>query len=228
MRRILASGRRSRCSEANRQRRRQGDLRHGGREREIGPPRKTATSNTSRSGPGWRCHGDHRTPPGAVRPAGREGPVYIDTQRWALEPWEGEDPPGLAKTWSRKPRFAVNGSRSCAELAIVHHLRNEGWHGVWVNSFGRRELRSEWFPAPAASTLAETGARPGRCRSSRLRTAKPSAARHSPRAGRTLPPFRTPSTWRCCASDGAQISHSERLPTQPSIACANSEGTQPG
>jgi hypothetical protein len=29
---------------------------------------------------------------------------------------------------------------------------------VWVNSFGPRELRSEWFPAPAVKTLAETGA----------------------------------------------------------------------
>jgi hypothetical protein len=89
---------------------------------------------------------------------GREKPVYIATQRWALEPWEGEDPPSLAKIWSRKPKFAVNGNRSCAELAIVHHLRDEGWHGVWVNSFGPRELRSEWFPAPAVKTLAETGA----------------------------------------------------------------------
>ena len=89
---------------------------------------------------------------------GREEPVYIATQRWALEPWEGEDPPGLAKIWSRKPKFAVNGCRSCAELAIVHHLRGDGWDGVWVNSFGPRELRSKWFPAPAAKTLAETGA----------------------------------------------------------------------
>ena len=70
----------------------------------------------------------------------------------------GEDPPSLAKIWSRKPKFAVNGSRSCAELAIVHHLRDQGRHGVWVNSFGPRELRSCWFPAPAAKTLAETGA----------------------------------------------------------------------
>jgi hypothetical protein len=52
----------------------------------------------------------------------REEPVYIATGRWAFERWEGEDPPGLAKIWSRKPKFAVNGSRSCAELAIVHHL----------------------------------------------------------------------------------------------------------
>ena len=97
-------------------------------------------------------------PPTRFDLPGRDEPVYIATQRWALEPWEGEDPPSLAKIWSRKPKFAVNGSRSCAELAIVHHLRDEGWHGVWVNSFGPRELRSEWFPAPAVKTLAETGA----------------------------------------------------------------------
>ena len=97
-------------------------------------------------------------PPTRFDLPGRGEPVCIATQRWALEPWEGEDPPGLAKIWSRKPKFAVNGSRSCAELAIVHHLRNQGWHGIWVNSFGPRELRSEWFPAPAVKTLAETGA----------------------------------------------------------------------
>ena len=34
---------------------------------------------------------------------------------------------------------------------------SDGWHGIWVNSY-RRELRSEWFPAPAVRTLAETGA----------------------------------------------------------------------
>ncbi len=76
---------------------------------------------------------------------------------WVLEPWEGEDPPRLVAPWGRKPKFAVNGSRSCAELAIVDHLRADGWHGVWVNAF-RSELRSEWFPAPAAKTLAQTGA----------------------------------------------------------------------
>ena len=40
----------------------------------------------------------------------------------------------------------------------MHHLQDDGWRGVWVNSFGPRELRSEWFPAPAVKTLAETGA----------------------------------------------------------------------
>jgi len=50
--------------------------------------------------------------------------VHIRTQEWALERWEGQDPPGLAVPWARKPKFSVDGSRSCAELAIVHHLRS--------------------------------------------------------------------------------------------------------
>ena len=72
----------------------------------------------------------------------------------------GRRRPAGARTqvWAIKPKFAVNGNRSCAELAIVHHLRDKGWHGVWVSAYGPRELRSEWFPAPAAKTLAETGA----------------------------------------------------------------------
>ena len=83
--------------------------------------------------------------------------VQIRTQRWALEPWEGEDLPGLATPWARKPKFSVRGCRSCAELAVVDHLRADGWRGVWVNAF-RGELRSQWFPAPAVKTLAEAGA----------------------------------------------------------------------
>jgi hypothetical protein len=83
--------------------------------------------------------------------------VHIRTQEWALERWEGQDQPGLAVPWARKPKFSVDGSRSCAELAIVHHLRAGGWDGVWVNAF-RGELRTQWFPAPAARRLAEVGA----------------------------------------------------------------------
>ena len=52
----------------------------------------------------------------------------------------------------------VNGRRSCAELAIVHHLRDDGWDGLWVSAYGPRELRSKWFPAPAVKTITETGA----------------------------------------------------------------------
>ena len=75
--------------------------------------------------------------------------VHIRTQQWALERREGEDEPGLAVPWARKPKFSVNEDRSCAELAIVHHLQARGWNGVWVNAF-RGELRTQWFPAPAA------------------------------------------------------------------------------
>ena len=40
----------------------------------------------------------------------------------------------------------------------MHHLRDDGWDGVWVSAYGPRELRSEWFPSPAVKTIAETGA----------------------------------------------------------------------
>jgi hypothetical protein len=83
--------------------------------------------------------------------------VHMRTQEWALERWEGEDPPGLAVPWARKPKFSVNGSRSCAELAIVHHLRVGGWGAVWVNAF-HGEMRTQWFPALAARRLGEVGA----------------------------------------------------------------------
>jgi len=83
--------------------------------------------------------------------------VHIRTQQWALERREGEDEPGLAVPWARKPKFSVNEDRSCAELAIVHHLQARGWNGVWVNAF-RGELRTQWFPAPVARQLAKVGA----------------------------------------------------------------------
>ena len=86
------------------------------------------------------------------------GPVHIATQRWALEPWEGEDPLELGRTWSRKGKFSVDENRSCAELAVLHHLRDDGWRGVWVNAYGSPELRSERFPAPAVKTITQTGA----------------------------------------------------------------------
>jgi len=96
-------------------------------------------------------------PPTPVVLPATGGLVHIRTQEWALERWEGEDPPGLAVPWARKPRFSVDGSRSCAELAIVHHLRAGGWDGVWVNAF-RGELRTQWFPVPAARRVGEAGA----------------------------------------------------------------------
>lgn len=85
--------------------------------------------------------------------------VRIATQQWALEQWEGEaDAPDLRSLWGTKPKFAVNGNRSCAELAVLDHLRGDGWDGVWVNAFAGEYLRREWFPVPAFKTPAQAGA----------------------------------------------------------------------
>ena len=87
-----------------------------------------------------------------------QGTVNIATQRWELERWQGApDPHDLKRTWSIKPKFTVDGRRSCAELAVIDHLRHDGWNVVWVSAFGG-SLRAEWFPAPAFRTMAETGA----------------------------------------------------------------------
>lgn len=88
-----------------------------------------------------------------------ERTVYIATQRWELQQWQGPpDPPELERIWAIKPKFSVNGRRSCAELAVADHLRQDGWDGVWVSAFGGNWLRTEWFPAPAFRTLADAGA----------------------------------------------------------------------
>jgi hypothetical protein len=48
--------------------------------------------------------------------------VRVRARRRAVERREGDDPPALAAPWARKPRFSVNRSRSCAELAVADHL----------------------------------------------------------------------------------------------------------
>jgi hypothetical protein len=52
---------------------------------------------TSRSGQDCGAMEITERPPTRLDLPGREEPVYIATQRWALEPWEGEDPPSLAR-----------------------------------------------------------------------------------------------------------------------------------
>lgn len=99
-----------------------------------------------------------KLPPTRFDLPGRANPVYINTQRWALEPWEGEDPPGLPLTWARKGKFVVNENRSCAELAILHHLRDDGWQDVWVSAFNPQRLFFEWPPGTGVETITQTGA----------------------------------------------------------------------
>ena len=85
--------------------------------------------------------------------------VRIPTQRWALEQWNGDDQPELAAPWHRKPKYSVDGNRSCAELAIVHRLRQSGWNGVRVNAF-RGEPRPQWFPPRQERHLRRSGRSP--------------------------------------------------------------------
>ena len=88
-----------------------------------------------------------------------QGIVNIATQRWELERWQGgPDPPELRQIWARKPKFSVNGRRSCAELAVVERLREDGWDGVWVSGFAGNWVRREWFPASGFRSLREAGA----------------------------------------------------------------------
>jgi hypothetical protein len=86
----------------------------------------------------------------------------IRTERWTFDPWEGPaDPPDLPKIWSIKPKYLVDGGRSCAELAVLARLRHDGWDGVWVSAFGRF-LRRDWFgTADAFKTITAVGAPAG-------------------------------------------------------------------
>jgi len=86
------------------------------------------------------------------------GPIVpVATERWFLEPWHGDDPAELKRPWGIKPKYAVAGARSCAELAVVDQFGRDGWDAVWVSAFAG-ELRTEWFPAPGFRTISAAGA----------------------------------------------------------------------
>jgi hypothetical protein len=53
--------------------------------------------------------------------------------------WRG-DP---VETYGRKTVLDFNGRPAFAELAILWTLQNEGWQGVWVDSF-RRTFRTDY------------------------------------------------------------------------------------
>jgi hypothetical protein len=85
--------------------------------------------------------------------------VAIARQLWALEPWEGDDDElELPGYWSIKGKFSVNGSRSCAELAVLRHLRGSGWDGRWVSAWGDGRLFSDWPPGPGVKSIIQAGA----------------------------------------------------------------------
>lgn len=83
--------------------------------------------------------------------------MNIPTEQWTLEPCEKVDPPELGGSWSIKPGYLVDGRRSCAELAALARLRDDGWDGVWVSAY-QSFFRREWFPADSFKTIADAGA----------------------------------------------------------------------
>jgi hypothetical protein len=84
--------------------------------------------------------------------------VSIARERWALEPWEGDDDGSeVPGPWAIKGEFSVNGSRSCAELAVLDHLRGSGWDGVWVSPWDGK-LFSEFIPGRGVKSITQAGA----------------------------------------------------------------------
>jgi hypothetical protein len=86
------------------------------------------------------------------------GPEDLSPEAWELPAWHGPDRASLAGPWAAKPKVAVGGLRSCAELAVLDRLARSGWRGVWVSAWGRK-LRTG-FPEPAYATISEAGAPP--------------------------------------------------------------------
>src|SRR5690348_6433326 len=63
----------------------------------------------------------------------------------------------LKKIWSIKPKYAVAGARSCAELTIAGQLACDGWGAVWVSAFAGVRLWNRCFPAEGLRTITEAG-----------------------------------------------------------------------
>lgn len=78
-------------------------------------------------------------------PSGRVAAFPKATPTFAI--WHG-DP---VETYGRKTVLDFNGRPAFAELAILWTLQNEGWQGVWVDSF-RRTFRTGYWDSSVNST----------------------------------------------------------------------------
>lgn len=61
----------------------------------------------------------------------------------AFEKWAGQP---LNDTFGGKPILNILGKPMFAELAIMTHFQNDGWHTRWVETYGKKEpiCLSEW------------------------------------------------------------------------------------
>jgi hypothetical protein len=79
-------------------------------------------------------------------PSGRSVSIPKATPTFA--PWRG-DP---VETYGRKTVLDFEGRPAFAELAILWTLQNDGWQGVWVDSF-RRKFRTGYWNSPPQKSL---------------------------------------------------------------------------
>jgi hypothetical protein len=100
-------------------------------------------------------------------PSGRALAVPKCTPRF--QRWEG---PPVLDTYNGKQVLDVDGKPAFAELAILMALRETGWDGVWIDTYGRAYRTGYWdvpplpsLPKRAAELLAtihgRTGSRDG-------------------------------------------------------------------
>jgi hypothetical protein len=80
-------------------------------------------------------------------PSGRSVSFPKATPTFAL--WRGNP---VDKTYGKKTVLDFNGRPAFAELVILWTLQNEGWQGVWVDSF-RRAFRTGYWDSPPQKSL---------------------------------------------------------------------------
>jgi hypothetical protein len=77
---------------------------------------------------------DIELPSGTFVPIPKTEPVF--------ELWTGQP---VSDKYGNKPVLNVNGEPAFAELAILKILQNDGWQGVWVDTY-RKRYRTSYFP----------------------------------------------------------------------------------
>ena len=73
-------------------------------------------------------------------PSGRV--VQIPKANPLFEVWTGKP---VSDTYGNKPILSFNGRPAFAELIILRILQNDGWNGVWVDTY-RNEYRTAYWP----------------------------------------------------------------------------------
>jgi hypothetical protein len=77
--------------------------------------------------------------------------VQIPKAEVVFELWTGRP---VSDRYGNKPILNSNGEPAFAELAILKILQNDGWQGVWVDTY-RNKYRTAYFPKDEVELPAE-------------------------------------------------------------------------